>query len=97
VTHQIFDRQVQIRLGSNLRKRLVLRADRDGVHVATWARNAILASLKVSPAKVPQLTGGEKLSIRFRSTDFKRIEDAQGRSGRKLSDYLRALLTRALS
>lgn len=94
MARQIFDRLVQVRLGDDLRKRLVSRADHDGVHVAAWARSAILAALsKASPAEVPERSGGEKLTIRFRSTDFNSVEVRRKQDGRKLSDFLRAVLT----
>jgi hypothetical protein len=97
VAKRLLDKLVQIRLGDALLTKMAGLADRRGVHVAVWARDAILATVDdVSPAKVPRGPAGrEKVSLRFRTIDFKRVEIARERSGRGRSDFLRGVLAYA--
>ena len=94
---RLLDKLVQIRLSKPLLTKMAGLADRRGVHVAVWARDAILATVDdVSPAKVPLGPAGrEKVSLRFRSIDLKRVEAARERSGRGRSDFLRGILMHA--
>ena len=96
---RLLDKLVQIRLSKPLLTKMAGLADRRGVHVAVWARDAILATVdEVSPAKVPLGPAGrEKVSLRFRSIDLKRVEAARERSGRGRSDFLRGILMHAAS
>lgn len=95
--YKTFDKQVQVRLSDELHTQLIEKADRDGVHVAEWARRAILACTVVPPAKEPQPAGRGKMSIRFRADEYKLVRAAQRKSRRDLSDFLRACLQESVT
>jgi hypothetical protein len=87
-----FTAHVQVRVSTELQREMVAEAARVGVYVSEWARDAVLVACdrKAVPAKAPQLSGGKKLSIRFRSADYKTVSTAQRASGLEPSDFFRA-------
>lgn len=70
---------------------MAAEAARVGVCVSEWARDAVIGACarKAVPAKVPQPSGGKKLSIRFRSSDYKTVEAVAHASGLGACDFFR--------